>query len=170
MTPRFAGVVSRGAASLVDIVILTVLLAGTTWIVPQLAFHLLGIEPSRCPEGTEWWRFRVHLCHALSWVNPVATFAYPPLYRVAFWTVAGQTPGMALLGLRLLRTDGRPIDFATAIRRWAARLGSILALGLGFLPILFSSRRQALHDRLAGTVVVHAWAAPMERPWAELPG
>jgi len=154
----------------VDIVILTVLLAGTTWIVPQLAFHLLGLQPPHCPEGTEWWRFRVHLCHALGWVNPVATLAYPPLYRVTFWTVAGQTPGMALFGLRLLRTDGRQIDLATAIRRWAARLGSILALGLGFLPILLSTRRQALHDRLAGTVVVHAWAEPMPRPWAELRG
>jgi uncharacterized RDD family membrane protein YckC len=168
--PRPAGVVSRGAACGVDIVVLTLLLAVTTWIVPQLARQLLGLDPPRCPAGTEWWRLRAHLCHALGWVTLVATFAFPPIYRVGFWTVAGQTPGMALFGLRLLRSDGGPIDLATAIRRWAARLGSILALGLGFLPILFSTRRQALHDRLAGTVVVHAWAPPMERPRAERPG
>ncbi|HVP60223.1 MAG TPA: RDD family protein [Myxococcaceae bacterium] len=168
MTPRYGGVVSRGLALVVDTLVLTLLLAGTTWIVPQLAQHLLGIpsDPARCGSTTDWWRIRAHLCQALGWVTPVAAVLYPPLYRVGFWTVTGRTPGMALLGLRLLRTDGRPVGLATAIRRWALRLGSILALGLGFLPILFSARRQALHDRLAGTVVVHDWATEAWEPRA----
>ncbi len=159
MTPRYGGMVSRGLALVVDSLVLTVLVAGTGFIVPQLANHLLGIptDPARCGTGTDWWRIRAHLCHALGWVTPVAALAYPPLYRVSFWTVTGRTPGMALLGLRLLRTDLGPVGLSTAIRRWALRLGSILALGLGFLPLLFSARRQALHDRLAGTVVVHDW-------------
>jgi uncharacterized RDD family membrane protein YckC len=129
-----------------DMLVLTVLVAGTSWVVPQLAQQLLGIptDPARCGPATDWWRFRAHVCHALGWVTPVAALASPPLYRVGFWTVTGRTPGMALLGLRLLRTDLQPIGFSIAIRRWALRLGSILALGLGFLPILFSTRRQAL--------------------------
>jgi uncharacterized RDD family membrane protein YckC len=76
---------------------------------------------------------------------------------VGFWTIVGRTPGMALFGLCLLRTDGRPVGLLTAMKRWLFRLGSILALGLGFLPILFSARRQAVHDHLAGTLVVHDW-------------
>jgi uncharacterized RDD family membrane protein YckC len=64
---------------------------------------------------------------------------------------------MALLGLRLLRTDGRPIGLRIAFQRWALRLGSIFALGLGFLPVLLNPRRQAFHDRFSRTVVVHDW-------------
>lgn len=163
---------SRGLALTVDTVILTLLVAGTTWIVPQLAHFLLGVpsDPAQCPSGAEWWQVRVHVCRSLIWVAPVAVAVYPPVYRVGFWTVNGQTPGMALFGLQIVRTDGGSIGLALAIRRWALRVGSILTLGLGFLPILFSARRQALHDRLAGTVVVHAWAMPMRHPWGELPG
>jgi uncharacterized RDD family membrane protein YckC len=166
VTPRYGGVVSRGLALMVDTLVLAVLVAGTTWVVPQLASHLLGIpaDPARCGTGPDWWHLRAHLCHALGWVTPVAALAYPPLYRVGFWTVTGRTPGMALLGLRLLRTDLRPIGLGIAIRRWALRLGSILALGLGFVPLLFTTRRQALHDRLAGTVVVHDWVMTALRP------
>ena len=162
MTPRYGGVVSRGLAFMVDMLVLTVLVAGTGFVVPELANRLLGIpvDPARCGAATDWWRVRAHLCHALGWVTPVAALAFPPLYRIAFWTVNGRTPGMALLGLRLLRTDLQPIGFSTAVRRWALRLGSILALGLGFLPVLFSGRRQAFHDRFAGTVVVHDWVTP----------
>lgn len=159
MTPRYGGVVSRGLALVVDGLILTLLVAGTTWVVPQLAHNLLGIpvDLARCGDITEWWRVRYHLCRALGWVTPVAAVAYGPLYRVGFWTLSGQTPGMALLGLRVLRTDGRPIGLRIAFRRWVLRMGSALALGLGFLLVLFSPRRQAFHDRLAGTVVVHDW-------------
>ncbi len=167
MTPRYGGVVSRGLALVVDALVVALLIAATAWIVPLLAHNLLGIstDPARCETPTDWWRVRVHLCQALGWVTPVAAVAYGPLYRVGFWTLSGQTPGMALLGLRVLRTDGRPIGLGIAIRRWVLRLGSILALGLGFLPVLFSARRQAFHDRLAGTVIVHDWV-PRRYPTA----
>ena len=162
MTPRYGGVVSRGLALVVDALILAGLIAGATWMLPQLAHGLFGIptDPSRCGSSTEWWRVRNHLCKALGWVTPVAALVFGPFYRVGFWTLGGQTPGMALLGLRVVRTDGRPIGLATAFRRWALRLLSALALGLGFLPVLFSPRRQAFHDRLARTVVVHDWIPP----------
>jgi uncharacterized RDD family membrane protein YckC len=98
-------------------------------------------------------------------VVPTAVLVFPPVYQVGFWTVLGQTPGMALLGLRVLRTDGRAIGLATAVRRWLCRLLSIGSLGFGFLMVLGSNRRQTLHDRLAGTVVVHDWPAPGQEPW-----
>jgi len=159
MTPIYGGAVSRGLALVADTVVLAVVLAGTSWVVPQLAHFLLflPLDPARCGTATDSWQVRIHLCHALHWFAPVSALVLPPLYRVGFWSVAGRTPGMALLGLRLLRTDLQPIGFSTAIRRWVLRLGSILALGLGFLPVRFSARRQAFHDRLAGTVVVHDW-------------
>jgi uncharacterized RDD family membrane protein YckC len=40
---------------------------------------------------------------------------------------------------------------------------SFLLLGLGFLGILLHRDRHALHDRLAGTVVVYSWDARAAR-------
>lgn len=164
MTPRYGGVVSRGLAVVVDAFVLGALIAGTTWIVPQLAHHFLGIpiDPARCGSTEDWWQVRKHLCRALDWVTPVVALSFGPLYRVGFWALSGQTPGMALLGLRVLRTDGRPIGLRIAFQRWALRLASIFALGLGFLPVLLNARRQAFHDRFSRTVVVHEWVPRRE--------
>ena len=159
MTPRYGGVVSRGLAVVVDAFVLCGLIAVTTWIVPQLAHHFLGIptDPANCGSTEQWWRVRHHICQALGWVTPLTALGFGPFYRVGFWALSGQTPGMALLGLRVLRTDGRPIGVGTALKRWALRLVSIFALGLGFLPVLFNARRQTFHDRFSRTVVVHEW-------------
>ena len=77
-------------------------------------------------------------------------------YDIAFWTLAGQTPGKQLVGVRVVRTDGRRIEFGRAVVR---RLGYILSslLYLGFLWILFDNRRQGWHDKLADTIVVYTW-------------
>jgi uncharacterized RDD family membrane protein YckC len=88
-------------------------------------------------------------------------------YLVFFWTLAGQTPGMRLLGIRLDRGDGvRQLGFRQAMRRIAGAVVSIAALGLGFLAILLSDRRQGWHDRLAGTAVVRD-ERRLSAPWAE---
>lgn len=88
-------------------------------------------------------------------------------YLVFFWTLAGQTPGMRLLGIRLDRGDGvRQLSFRQAMRRLAGAVGSIAALGLGFLAILLSDRRQGWHDRIAGTEVVRD-ERRLTAPWAE---
>jgi uncharacterized RDD family membrane protein YckC len=48
------------------------------------------------------------------------------------------------------------VAFSTAAVRTIVCLGSVLALGAGFLPILFSADRRAFHDRVADTRVVNA--------------
>ena len=72
------------------------------------------------------------------------------IYCTLFWALAGRTPGMALLGLRVLRVDGHPIG-------WFASL--IRALLLAFFPIgalwlLVDRRRQGLQDKAAQTAVL----------------
>jgi len=81
---------------------------------------------------------------------------YAWYYVIHGWARRGGTPGLRLLGLRL--TDWRrniPIGYARAFLRMAALLVTILSLGLGFFTIPFNSNRRALHDLLAGTLVVH---------------
>jgi uncharacterized RDD family membrane protein YckC len=76
------------------------------------------------------------------------------LYGAVMWKLKGSTIGGIVLGLQVVRLDGRPIDWATAFVRALGCFLSFVAVGLGFLWILFDSERQAWHDKIAGTVVV----------------
>lgn len=166
MTPRYASVVSRTVAFLTDVVILAFLIAATDFLIQQIGRQILAaslLEPGRCAEATEWWRLRTYLCRGLPWVLPVVGFGLPPLYRVTFWTVTGQTPGMALFGLRVLRANGSPLGLGTALRRLVGYAACLLTFGLGFFALVLSARRQGLHDRIAGTVAVHDWLDRPER-------
>jgi uncharacterized RDD family membrane protein YckC len=76
------------------------------------------------------------------------------VYYVGFWLLAGQTPGKAFLGVAVVGADGGQLRAGAAIVRW---LGYWLSgiLFLGYLWILVDDRRQAWHDKLAGTWVVY---------------
>jgi uncharacterized RDD family membrane protein YckC len=60
-------------------------------------------------------------------------------------------------------TSGRPLPFGRAAARFAGAVLSALLLFVGYLVILVDGRRRALHDRLAGSVVVEAPSAPRRR-------
>jgi len=75
-------------------------------------------------------------------------------YAAVMWKVRGTTIGGIICNLKIVRVDGRPIDWPTAIVRALGCFLSLAALGLGFLWILFDDERQAWHDKIAGTVVV----------------
>lgn len=64
------------------------------------------------------------------------------------------TVGKLALALEVQRKDGREVGFARAFLRNLAEALCLLTLGLGYLTALFTTRRQALHDLLTGTVVV----------------
>ncbi len=66
----------------------------------------------------------------------------------------GTTLGGLVAGLRVVRTDGRAMDKATAVVRALAAILSVLSGGLGWMWASWDARRQSWHDRIAGTVVV----------------
>ena len=82
-------------------------------------------------------------------------------YLAAFVAASGQTIGKMAAGTRVVSADSalrlsERVTFEQAVLRAAASVVSALALGLGFLPALFSGERRTLHDRLADTRVVRA--------------
>jgi len=77
-------------------------------------------------------------------------------YLVLFWSSAGRTPGMHLLGLRVRRPSGEPPSVARSIVRTIGTWISIIPLFAGYIPVLFDARRRGLPDYLAGTEVVYA--------------
>ncbi len=75
-------------------------------------------------------------------------------YGAVMWKLKGTTIGGIVFGLRVVRRDGRPIDWATAIVRALACFLSLVVAGLGFIWIAIDDEKQAWHDKIAGTVVV----------------
>jgi len=77
------------------------------------------------------------------------------IYLTFFWSLAGQTPGMRLLGIRIEHEGSHRLGFKTARRRVVALLLAIIPLGLGLVGIVTREKRQGFHDRVAGTEVLY---------------
>lgn len=101
---------------------------------------------------------------AVSLISLLLTFAY----QVGFWKWRGATPGKMALGIRIVPwASGEDLPWGMVLKRWlAVNAGALFslvpyvgALG-GFWPLLdglwplWDDRRQALHDKFAGTSVV----------------
>ena len=85
----------------------------------------------------------------------------PAVALVYVWNTLGgpnqATTGMRMMGVRLERLDGRPIDGMTAVVHsvlfWA---GNVILSPLVLLVTLFTDRKRTLHDLLLGTVVTRS--------------
>ncbi|MEJ0000728.1 MAG: RDD family protein [Verrucomicrobiota bacterium] len=64
------------------------------------------------------------------------------------------TLGKKLIGIRVTDLEGRRIGFGRATGRYFGKIISCLTLFIGFIMAGFTERKQALHDMLAGTLVV----------------
>jgi uncharacterized RDD family membrane protein YckC len=144
MQGHYAGAATRLAAFALDQTIATSLFALMTaivaWAIALVTSDTVDWDPDAIVTGTLllFWLF--------------VYYSYP-------WSVSGKTPGMALLGIRVVRADGAPASGANAVVRTLALPLSFLTLGIGFLPIVFGKERRALHDKIAGTAVVYSWDA-----------
>lgn len=79
----------------------------------------------------------------------------PILVTGVMWIVWGTSPGKRVVRIRIVDADtGKPMTARQAVLRTIGYLLTFGMLGAGFLWVFFNSRRQALHDRLANTVVV----------------
>jgi uncharacterized RDD family membrane protein YckC len=81
-------------------------------------------------------------------------FLFLLLYHVGFWVWKGTTVGGIICNLRVIRTDGAPLQFVDALVRSLTAILSLAVVGLGALWILKDPERQAWHDKIAGTFVV----------------
>ncbi len=69
--------------------------------------------------------------------------------------VRGQSVGMALVGIRIVRADGRPLSWGRSLLRHTLGYGlAVLPLGLGLLWMFVDGKGRGWHDILSGTWVV----------------
>ncbi|OJU83193.1 MAG: hypothetical protein BGO11_05370 [Solirubrobacterales bacterium 70-9] len=146
-----AGVVTRGVAFGIDAVIInlffTVLAGAVTFVVTIFGGSGNGVPKGALAAGS------------FIWLMVVAA------YLVVFWGLAGQTPGMRFMGIRL---NQRPLPLGRAVRR-AIGLGlSVITFGIGFLGVIFGESRRGWADRMGHTEVIYDERRPAPAPWSTL--
>jgi uncharacterized RDD family membrane protein YckC len=99
-------------------------------------------------------------------VGSTVWVAIGSLYLIGFWGLAGQTPGMRFLGIRL--NLGR-LGFRQGVRRVIGLYLSVITFGIGFLGVLFRRDRRAWEDRFSGSVVIYDERRPEPAPWSAPP-
>ncbi len=98
--------------------------------------------------------------YAAMWPAILLSFVIGWLYFAVCESSAWQgTLGKLALGIRVTDMQGKRISFPRALGRYAAKLLSFIILGVGFLMVAWTQRKQGLHDIIASTLVLNGRAS-----------
>lgn len=150
----YAGFTSRLLAFALDVAIVIVFMAMTGWLFQTIG-RLLGGAPAL--ESLALTEEMVTVVSVI--ISSLNALTVVVAYAFIFWILTGQTPGMMLLGLRVVSHDGGHLSFWQSLRRLIGYVISVALFFLGFAWILIDDRREGWHDKLAGTYVVYSWDA-----------
>jgi uncharacterized RDD family membrane protein YckC len=145
----YAGFWLRLVALIIDGLIIDVVLGIPFFMFLGGAGILRAIMAGNPPEDMVGQFVGVVVLFALA--ASVAIWFYYALFESSPWQA---TPGKRALGLYVTDIVGQRISFARASGRFFAKIISRLTLMIGFLMAGFTERKQALHDMIAGTLVL----------------
>jgi uncharacterized RDD family membrane protein YckC len=147
----YAGFWKRFGAMIVDQIILYIVnifvampliaLSGFSLFTPEL-------DASDFQSSMFWLLFQIYLTAI------VISIVLQWLYFAILESTVGATPGKMLLRIQVTDLDGCRASFGRATARYFGKILSSLILGIGYLMVGFSERKQALHDMLSGCLVV----------------
>ena len=141
----YCGPVSRLAAFALDVVLsyflYTLALAAVSFSVSVVVGH------------------QVHYTRSGSVVVFAVSVVWEFVYFAYCWATTGKTPGMVVLGIRVVRADGAHAEPWRAVVRTLILPISVIFFFVSFPLILLQRAHQAPHDLAAGTAVVYAWDA-----------
>jgi len=146
---ELAGLGSRCLAVVIDLIIQIVVLVLIIWGITSIA----GNAPASISKDGDDSFVRAAAIAIVIFIVFTIFYGYFILFE-AFW--GGQTPGKKMLGLRVVRDGGYPLDFGGAFLRNLIRIVEQL---LGFyllsaISSLASPENKRLGDYAAGTIVV----------------
>lgn len=151
----YAGFWLRFLALALDTLIITVIIAIPIKIIIVIAGISLGEDPAHLSTGFTFFETGLGLLQiALSY-----------FYFIVLTNRNQATIGKRLLGLRVVAEGGAPLSVGKiAFRETIGKLISALILFIGYLMAAFTGKKQALHDKMVGSVVI---SNPAERKtWA----
>jgi uncharacterized RDD family membrane protein YckC len=137
---QYAGFWARTAAHLMDLLVASILFSPFEIV---LYFH----------SSLKWDQYAS---------DPHYTIARCTLSMTVWWLYAAllersrrqATLGKRIVGLKVTDLEGNRISFSRATARFLGTFLCDASCGIGYLMAAFSTRKQALHDMIAGTVVV----------------
>lgn len=141
---RRAGVVTRVAASFIDLLVVIAIVAGIYAGIAALSFLL---DPTS-----------FHWPERLGQSVPVSGFAILTPYLALCWVTTGRTYGDALLGLRVIDSKHRKLGLTRAFVR--ALLCAIFPIGL--LWVTVSRTNRSIHDLITRTSVIYDWTPQID--------
>jgi len=137
----YAGFQMRAVAFILDLIVM-----GSFF----LLFFTIAFLPVALAGGS-------HLSESETrWVYVVLLSYIPfvPLLFFVLWAWRGQSIGMMAARIEVTDRDGEPLSVARALLRTVIWPLSMFPLALGAVPIPLDDERRALHDMIAGTVVL----------------
>jgi uncharacterized RDD family membrane protein YckC len=151
--PTYAGFWLRFVALILDSLIISVI-AGALYL-PIVALTGIGaalrdIHPGREPAPALIAAI-IAAVPLLIGVSIVTKWLYYAYCESSEWQA---TPGKKVLNLRVTDLNGQRISFGRATGRFFAKWISGLTMLIGYIMAGFTEKRQALHDMIAGTLVL----------------
>lgn len=145
---ELAGLGSRFLALTIDLLLQVLILIGIFW-----AFYLLGSSAPKNTHETADKFVQSLVVAIIAAILFLVFFGYFIAFE-AFWS--GQTPGKKLLGIRVVRDGGYPLDLAGSFIRNLIRIGemALAFYALSAVVSLLSPENKRLGDMAAGTIVV----------------
>jgi uncharacterized RDD family membrane protein YckC len=91
---------------------------------------------------------------SIGWIGIyfIATIAY----------FQGQTLGKRLLKIRVIRLNNKPIGLFFAFERFGGYAAGFATGLIGFFQMFWDANRHAIHDKIAGTIVVDLRESKMQ--------
>jgi uncharacterized RDD family membrane protein YckC len=140
---RYAGFWRRAVAMVID----SLMLVFAAFVLGLFALPFLLVMPQEIERFIQSGYAEYALAAVL--------FLLAWLYFAGFESSGSRaTIGKTALGVAVTDAERHDIGFGRASVRFFAKLLSLLLLGTGFLLVLRDERKRALHDRIAGTVVI----------------
>ncbi len=146
----YAGFWLRVVAFIIDALVLY--FVGMILFLPFAASmgRMRGMMTAR-PPNLEGLLPMIHAMIRLTLLRTILNWLYYSLLESSAWQA---TLGKKALGLEVTDLDGNRIGFGRATGRFFAKIISSIILGIGYLMAGFTEKKQALHDILAGTLVI----------------
>jgi uncharacterized RDD family membrane protein YckC len=85
-------------------------------------------------------------------LSVLTPWLYSALFEAGKWQA---TPGKRILGVYVTDMNGRRISFGRATERYFSKFFSSLIFGIGYIIAGLTQNKQALHDKIANTLVFH---------------
>ncbi|WP_133510753.1 RDD family protein [Candidatus Thiosymbion oneisti] len=135
---RFGGFWIRVGASFIDMVVL---------LIPVLLISFLFRAVT--PATDEMEIAVVELMGAI--LNIIVYWIYFAALHSSSWQAS---VGKKVVNLKVVDKNGNRISFGRATGRYFASFISALILGIGYMMVGWTKRKQGLHDMMAGTLVI----------------